>query len=118
PRSSPFPYPPLFRSPQAVAHQQRHQGQRAAGTGRRGADSELGGHHHTQRPTLAHGPADQQQAQTQGVEVPAEQDHAQHRQQQSGRESAQAFPESAAAQQQGHQRGGQQRAGQQPEAAL
>ncbi|MDT4864462.1 hypothetical protein FQZ97_992250 [compost metagenome] len=85
----------------AVTRQQRHDRQRPAAAAGRGAVGKFGGHHHAKAPE----PADlvalipQQQAQTQGVHPPAQQDHAEHDQQPRQRKTAQPGTDFAAAQQ-------------------
>jgi hypothetical protein len=84
----------------AVASKQRHDGQGATAATGGGAIGEFGGHHHTQAPDRADPVAliPEQQAQAQGIDHPAQQDHAEHHQQPVQRKIVQSRPGFTAAQ--------------------
>ena len=85
----------------AAARQQRHDRQRPAAAAGRGAVGKLRGHHHAETFQRCDPIAliAQQQAQAQGVDAPAEQNHAEHDQQPLQRKVLQARTDLAAAEQ-------------------
>jgi hypothetical protein len=85
--------------------------------GRR-TDGELGRHHDSEGTPLAQLAPPQQQAQAQRIEIPADQHHGEHGDQQAAREMAQPLEQAGTAEQQRHHGRCEQRATQQPPASI
>ena len=102
----------------ALAHEQRHQGQRPSGTSRRRTDGEFGGDDDAECTTLAQLAPPEQQAQAQRIQIPADQHHAEHGGQQATRKVAQSFEQAGAAKQKRHHGRREQGTAQQPPAPV